>query len=726
MLMAGALAAQGFGGASTQQTEHRSSKIKHAACHTIHMGWLEKKGWWATAFQKRFVVLRRNTKANMYVLFYFKAPDSKQSNGHILLRGATIVRRNVDGTEVIDILPAGGTRHFILKAPSPSELSEWMTALQAAMADMKSGAASCSVLSDTRRRHSGTSSFVGPQDLPTAAVEEGAADTPAAEVVWTPASSSMTTSRKICEISQRAVQECFDKHKLTHKAATKAKRKRICRRGLACSQRRALWWLLIRMHGVVPKKQYLLDTHLLSLFKATDGTMPEVVPHEPTFGSPLPWASFTKRIRSMLCVLAWRHPDLTHCPPLPDLLSLLLLFMPPAEAFDAVEAILRRSQEDEFYLTVSQSTFGRLALTFDAMATQLVRDVARHMRSLGVEPYALFVQWYSRLFVPLAHPLSLILRFLDAFLNEGAKVCIRLGLGVLAINRIHLLTCRSADDFYTMLDTVVAHPSSGDPLYAGFCMQFSRARIQSISRSIKGKPEEQRVAQVVPRAGHQVFRLPNLQTAASDVLTVAELLQLWSWLPDNLSLQDPLNIFSSARHGYGLQNLYARCAEQDEIGRRGGCVLLLKDASEGVFGVYSPVLLTESSQPRAPPGAWFVFTLRPVARCYNAKTRSMQDVAELVNDFVLIDADGNEAVEEASQEGDENEERWVVDLVSRRDNLNVGGALSLDARMAHGLSIPSRVFDSPPLCKSDKPDAQDYRVSAVECWGFKSPFDALC
>ncbi len=74
--------------------------------------------------------------------------------------------------------------------------------------------------------------------------------------------------------------------------------------------------------------------------------------------------------KSILCVLACTHASLTHCPLLPDLTCVLLIYFDESRVYDLLERMLLRSRRDEFYFTTNGTSFLRWMQTFNILLQQ--------------------------------------------------------------------------------------------------------------------------------------------------------------------------------------------------------------------------------------------------------------------------------------------------------------------------------------------------------------------
>jgi hypothetical protein len=125
------------------------------------------------------------------------------------------------------------------------------------------------------------------------------------------------------------------------------------------------------------------------------------------------------RVRTILCALAYRHADITYCPPLLDFVPLLFQYMTDAEAFlfvclvsfphrffccflvgfrsesrsfsvSQAYTVLQRSKKDQWYFTITSKSaffsclvFACLTLFFHSFV-ELMRRLFKHFPSLFI------------------------------------------------------------------------------------------------------------------------------------------------------------------------------------------------------------------------------------------------------------------------------------------------------------------------------------------------------
>lgn len=372
-------------------------------------------------------------------------------------------------------------------------------------------------------------------------------------------------------------------------------------------------------------------------------------------------------------MLACSHATLTHCPLLPDLVCILLMFFDEAATYSLVERMLARSKQDSFYMTTNGADFLRWMKTYSILLSQKLETLHAHMLgALAVDPAKLFQVWLNRFFIQYL-PVRTVMRIVDSYLMEGNKILFRVSLAILKIHSKSLLQCATQKAFLTKLHALMTGQSAGELLAAGFDIYLSRTgHIGKIQTHL----DEHRAALLTnpPNSRHtQHFHLPRFNHQhehVSELIGVEQLYSLWSWLPPSSMIQDPVLLYSSALHGYSYATLWRKACES-AVGENTAIFILVRDAAGQVLGLYlnrplpdpndvarkkgarARVSLftgnaasnaTTSSEPLDPQS--FLFVLRPYAECYKHCVIAQDDAARakiyrLKQQRVAADADAD-------------------------------------------------------------------------------------
>lgn len=325
-------------------------------------------------------------------------------------------------------------------------------------------------------------------------------------------------------------------------------------------------------------------------------------------------------IKCMLCVISSEYPSINFCPPLVDLLLVLLLYMEPPKVYDVVAGIIERSTEDNYYLFFDHGSFTRHIMTFESLLKRKSRRLHAHLVKLGISIPVLYMGYFCRLFVSIL-PLPKVCRLMDAFLNEGHNVFFRFLLNIFIKHQWDLLAIKDADALVREFNSSLLE----FPLH-----KYDQAFKMKVTHSLANRIHHSHTHLMscgAPRVIH--FQLPSFRTHMSEIMRMSDCLGLWSWLPENLSFQDPNLLFSTSRHGHTLSSLLHHMGDRDEPS-----ILLMQDDGDGALGVFlmhgwSNRTTTSKDINEGIGGArsgvldsrCFVFTLSPEMRWYGLSGR---------------------------------------------------------------------------------------------------------
>ncbi len=277
-------------------------------------------------------------------------------------------------------------------------------------------------------------------------------------------------------------------------------------------------------------------------------------------------------VERLLCILQHTHPDVVYCPFLPDLCSILCLHMPEWEVYHVVDRIIQRSKRDEWYLPVTGERFMCYIESFLTLLQARLHALHKHIKKLGINFEVEVEVWFARLFVSFL-PYDLVLRIMDCFLSEGAKMLFRVGLALLRIHEKELLSCNSKQTFLVRLAKLLRTQTPAELLLE------KAFNIRAFSRKMLAKLHATHEIKEIPFAKVPVFYVPQFTAKMSKLLTVTMLRRLWKHLPALMRIQDPVMLFTTEEHGYNLDILLDRTGHQSAF-------IVLKSADGSVFGVF--------------------------------------------------------------------------------------------------------------------------------------------
>ena len=369
------------------------------------------------------------------------------------------------------------------------------------------------------------------------------------------------------------------------------KLKKACRAGLPMQQRRDLWQGIVSLH-TTPAAPGAAEAYLASKLEVFNGLAhPTHFPHIPDYGSMMKWNETYihlthKRInhaKTILCVLACNHPTLSHCPLLPDLVCVLLIFLDEAGCYSFVERMLNRSKSDGFYCTTNGIDFLRWMKTFSILLESKNAALYNHMhKTLHLDSAKLFQAWLNRLFIQYL-PMRTVFRILDCYLMEGNKILFRVGLGVLKLHTKALLACKTQKSFLAKLHALMVVQTPGPLLETGFEIYLSRTNhIGKIATHIDEHSHTLLTNPPASDTAGQGFHLPRFtreQDHVSEIIGIEELYSLWAWLPSAQRICDPVLLYSSTLHGYNYSTMWHRSCGS-EIGENTAIFFLFRSVAE--------------------------------------------------------------------------------------------------------------------------------------------------
>ncbi|RYG40336.1 hypothetical protein EON68_04360, partial [archaeon] len=135
----------------------------------------------------------------------------------------------------------------------------------------------------------------------------------------------------------------------------------------------------------------------------------------------------------VIAVLAQLH-SLRYCPQVPNLALLLLHVMGEAEAFTALEALLRHNQSTRM-LMLSRKEEAAFVKTFRMLIKNYFPRLSAHLESLsGSAVRTMLTSWFRGFFMGWLPPDD-VHNIIDAYLYEGPKVLLRYGLALCKLTK---------------------------------------------------------------------------------------------------------------------------------------------------------------------------------------------------------------------------------------------------------------------------------------------------
>ncbi|XP_061666951.1 TBC1 domain family member 24 [Syngnathoides biaculeatus] len=466
-------------------------------------------------------------------------------------------------------------------------------------------------------------------------------------------------------------------------------------------------------------------------------------------GSPVPRyclkADAVGSAHRIIGCLAGQFPDISHCPSLPAITSLLLHFSADeAQCFEHVSRILACNEPgkrllDQTFLAYESGcmTFGDLANKYCAPAHKLIVATARDV----LEVYADWQRWVLG-----DLPFSHIVRILDVYLVEGYKILYRVGIALLKFYRKHKAGAARApadqqqdsgkvrSDIQAFVKGIASVVTPDKLLEKAFTIRLlSRKEITLLQLTNEKSLQQKGITVKQKRRNVQLALNPD--TFSSEIVSAKEMRDIWSWIPERFALSQPQLLFTTSTHGCSLNRFYEHCEGHEPT------LLLIRTTDGDVCGAFLSTDWEERKRGGNKlsffgTGECFVFRLKPEMERYEWVVIRHPELASAVKDRGQEDTDpseGQNSVTNSLQPTEKAAGELSPFLSARHFNLNsrntsmfmagnfdsiiVGGgegnALYIDSELNHGRTGCCATFDNPPLC------AESFQVALLESWGFQ-------
>ena len=180
------------------------------------------------------------------------------------------------------------------------------------------------------------------------------------------------------------------------------------------------------------------------------GVEPAVLPAEATALLAQPSIAASAAHDRLIAVLAQLHA-LRYAPQVPALALALLRALPEAEAFAALQALLRaqasaaRADGALPALLLSRREEHAFIKTFRTLVKSYHPRLSAHLEALGAPVRAVYASWFRGFFAGWLPPDDVV-RVVDAYLLEGTKVLLRVGLALLRATKRKLKATTAPGD----------------------------------------------------------------------------------------------------------------------------------------------------------------------------------------------------------------------------------------------------------------------------------------
>ncbi|XP_028333038.1 TBC1 domain family member 24 isoform X2 [Gouania willdenowi] len=465
-------------------------------------------------------------------------------------------------------------------------------------------------------------------------------------------------------------------------------------------------------------------------------------------GNPVPQyclkAEAVAGVYQIINCLAGQFPDISYCPALPALTSLLLHFsVDEAQCFEHVSRMLACNEPgkrlvDQTFLAYESNcmTFGDLANKYCAPAHKLIVATAKDV----LEVYSDWHQWVLGCL-----PFSHMVRVLDVYLVEGYKILFRIALALLKFYRKHKAGHSAGQggtqpqdsdkvraDIKTFVKGIASTVTPDKLLEKAFSIRLlSRKEITLLQLTNEKSLQQKGITVKQKRQNVQLALNPD--TFSSEIVSAKEMRDIWSWIPERFALCQPQLLFTTSHHGCLLNRFYLHCEGYEPT------LLLIRTTDGDVCGAFLSTDWEERKRGGNTlsffgTGECFVFRMKPEMERYEWVVIRHPELASAIkapDPAAVASSEGQNAndclqPEKASGELSPflaarhfnlNSKNTSMFMAGNFDSIIVGGgegnALFIDSELNHGRTERCTTFDNPPLC------AENFQVSLLEVWGFE-------
>uniref|UniRef100_A0A8D0EBK6 TBC1 domain family member 24 n=1 Tax=Salvator merianae TaxID=96440 RepID=A0A8D0EBK6_SALMN len=463
-------------------------------------------------------------------------------------------------------------------------------------------------------------------------------------------------------------------------------------------------------------------------------------------GSVMPEYCLTKEgvtsLKKILICISNLYPDITYCPLLPAVTSLILHYSPDeAQCFENTCRLLYCNAPHTSYIDHTFLSHEASCMTFGDLANKHCPAAHRLIACSSENIFEVYSQWLVWLFDGL--PFDYVIRILDVYLLEGQKVLYRIALALLRQYQVSVASeglevTDLKGNLQSFVREIREHMTADKLLEKAFGIRlFSRKEIWLLHMANRKALMEKGVTSV-----QQPFHLTvNADNFTSTIVTIQEMRIVWSWIPERFSLFSPALLFSTSENGYSLQRFYSCCEGYEPT------VLLLKTTLGEVCGAFLSSDWNERKKSGGTTsffgtGECFVFTVQPSIERYEWVFIKRPELAKAVPRSPRQDSRSLSSESHSTK----NSNYLTVpklDMIKYRlspflairhfklpsrtasmfmsgthEGIIIGGgggqALFIDADLHHGRTEHCETFDNPPLCQ------ENFKVQLLEVWGFQN------
>ncbi|XP_077993787.1 TBC1 domain family member 24-like [Glandiceps talaboti] len=390
-------------------------------------------------------------------------------------------------------------------------------------------------------------------------------------------------------------------------------------------------------------------------------------------------------VKKILCIVEHVHTDITYCPLLPAVASLLLHYMSEEECYASLAKLL--ASKTPRYMTQTRTAFQASVLTFNDLAKKYADAAHQHICRKADSDHGIYNEWMWWIFKYL--PFTHLVRMMDCYLVEGIKILYRVALAIIILYKKHtqgrtqnLEPSEHISQIKSFVGNIPVSPVK---------LLKTAFKIKGLSISVVNKYQhryELNLRKTSSGRKHFSDKVTPLQIPDinSSCVSHTQLQTIWRWLPDRMAVKQPVLLFTTEEHGSSIRGMFNRCEDEEPT------ILIIKTTSDKVIGSYLSTMWSDRSNTDGKSyfgtGECFVFTLTPTEKKY---------------DWVGIHGDTSRASS--------------LFMRTEADAIAIGGggmdALYIYNGLEKGMTGQSLTFGNPPLCETD------FISQVVEVIGFR-------
>ena len=514
------------------------------------------------------------------------------------------------------------------------------------------------------------------------------------------------------------------------------------------AERKLIFQELLSKSNIVQKynmdTESLLKDTLVSCFGSTE--MPS---KEPTLPNSIDGAHTNSyfltqngkiSVARLLKCHAYNSPEVQYCPMAYPVTAILRHYLSEQETYNFITN-LTNSKSIKYFPQTKRQCEVSWRVVFYLCAKILEKHIKfLESESTYEELEGLFQQWCWWIFdwLPFPH----VVRIMDSYLLEGEKVLYRTCFAIVSYFVRHIKANGSwkgtikqrglQGAFIHFCKEIPVTPNS--LLNKGFRYRnFKTASIEKTNKLVELEitatahgelylgenssfTTDNRNRTVLSDIRGDIPDVSLLQDLSS-ILTYKQLVTIWQWLPDRITLAgNPCLAYSTDNDGFSLTTFYNKSEIYEPT------VLVIKTVKGEIFGAYCSTSWRERNavdekgarQVYFGTGESFLFSFSlPSTGKTNLDASSEEGTVEHGTKFSWVFEDHSKKCENLTKV--ERHARELF-LCGQHDMISIGGGggngIYIDATLNHGKTDKCQTFDNPPLCKE-----KDFQIAAIEVFG---------